>query len=562
MKKTLRVIIYVVVCLSLIVSLFSGCNNKKETAPAQTQETQKAAETKAADTKAAETASSDAMTLKLPIVQPGSVTLKIGTFDNWYAPASYASNLAIFQAIEKDTGVKINWEVSPPAQWNTQMQTRLAAGGDDLPDIICVPWGETMKWASAGTLQPLEELVDKFAPNMKKFFSEQPEVKALNYAPDGHMYKISSYVSESAYVNPWLFTIRKDWLDKLQLKVPESTDDWYNVLKAFKEKDPNGNGKADEIPYTIEGPHYLSRFAECFGLRAFYSGYQYPDASGKVIDQRLTDQFKAYLTWVNKLYKEKLLDNEFAGLDLEKKLAKVNRNIVGATGTFISNIPSFNSNLQKAGFADANYVPCIPPKGPYGNPTFEAYGPISGDFAITSVSKNKEVAIKWLDYVYASPEGIRYCMYGIEGKSYVMENGKIKLTDFTLKNPDGLGPFEALRSLGAWPNVPYQQKEEAYKAILLAPYPELSAITEKVKPYLVFGWPPILSSKEETDQLSSISADLNTYMEEMTTKFIIGTESLDKFDDFKNQVKALGVDKILAIKQAQWDRHQKALKGN
>lgn len=539
----------------IVVSLFIGCGKSDDTTGSNDQTSSDSSD----NSKSTSDEPNVDASQQLPIVKDGSVTLTIGTFDNWYAPASYADNLAIFQEIEKITGVKVNWDVVPPAQYATTMQTRIAAGGSDLPDIINFP-DDAVKLGTSGIAAPLEDLIKNHAPNMRKFFAENPDVEALNVAPDGHVYKISSVVSGSTYVNPYTYVLRKDWLDKLGLKEPGTIDDWYNVLKAFKTQDPNGNNKDDEIPLIAEGAWYLARWAEVWGLRTFYSDGFYPDSSGKVEYHLISPKFKEYLTWMNTLYKEGLLDNEFASTDSEKSVAKINRNVVGALTSFISNVPSYNNNLKAGGINDANYVAVAPPKGPYGDQWAEGYGPISGDFGITQASKNKEVAIKWLDFVYANPEGNDFCMYGVEGKSYTREGGKIKMTDYVFKNPDGLGPFEALRALGSWPNVPYIQQEEAYKILLFENTPELKDVAAMYKPYVKLGFPPILATPEESEEMNMIMADMSTYREEMVLKFIIGETPLDDYDEYVSKMKEMGIDRVVEIKQDQWDRFQKALK--
>lgn len=559
MKKRIMKLLCMFLCFAFLFTMFAGCGsgnggNTGNTAQASSSEAKGAS----GNSTEAGQASSEGQTLTLPIMGAETVTLTVGTFDNWYAPASYASNLPVFQEVEKRTGVKIKWEVGPVAQWGTQMQTRLAAGGDDLPDIISIP-DDPMKQANAGNIIPMEELIAKYAPDITRLFNENPDVKSLSYAPDGHIYSLSTVVSGSTYVNPCAFMIREDWLTKLGLAIPETTDQWYEVLKAFKTMDPNGNEKDDEIPFTSDGFPSVGRFANAWGLHPSFSGYFYADNSGRMQCEFISDRFKEFLAWVKKLYDEKLIDPEFPSNDYEKVVTKINRNMVGTVNNFISNIPSYNSNLVKAGFTDAHYIGVIPPKGPFGDQFVEGYGPTSGNYAITKASKHPEIAIQWLDYIYAHPEGIDLCMFGVNGKSYTVDNGQKKMTDFVLKNPDGLGPWEALRSLGAWPNVPYVQTEEAYRA-LFAEYPDILKASEISKPFIKPQRPATLATLEEAEQINALSADLNTYRDEMILKFILGKESLDKYDQYVKKLKDMGVDQLTEIYQKQWDRYSEKLK--
>ena len=553
MKKTNR-IIGVIICLLMILGAFSACDRSGS---AQTTQTT------TATTRTTTTAGSAEM--KLPFVEDGSVTLSVAIVDNWYAPASYAGNLPIFVQIQERTGIKIEWEVAGYEQYSTMMKTRLAVGGDDLPDILHLPddvQDGAVKYGMAGVIQPLEGLIEKFGPNLTRLYEEQPLLKALTYAPDGHSYVVAQNVQGGNYVNYLNFVIRKDWLDKLSLSEPVTIDDWANVLRAFKEKDPNGSNTADEVPFT--GVDYqILFFTQAWGINSVNVGgysFGWDIKDDKVVYGFTSPEFKEALTWLNKMYDEGLIDNEFPTNDGDKVRAKINRNIAGASLTFLSNIPSFNGSLQASDVDDANFIAVAPPKGPSGIQQIEVRSPLSWTFGISSKSKYPEYAIKLLDYLAASPEGTDYGMFGILGETYVIENGARKYTDNVLRNPEGKGAFDVLRAVGAYHNLPYTQTAESVAAVLFDVYPELKIISESNRKYLVDAFPSILPTEDESEAIARISTDLNTYKDEMIMKFIIGTENLDKYDEYVKNLKSMGLDELISIKQAQLDRFSKNLK--
>ena len=104
-----------------------------------------------------------------------------------------------------------------------------------------------------GGLIPLEDLIDKYAPNLKKFFEENPRYKKDAIAADGHIYIIPNYNDYFNLKTTQGYYIRKDWLKKLNLKEPKTVDELYKTLVAFRDKDPNGNGKKDEVPLFLRG---------------------------------------------------------------------------------------------------------------------------------------------------------------------------------------------------------------------------------------------------------------------------------------------------------------------
>lgn len=495
----------------------------------------------------------------LPFVKDGSLTLSFASYDNWYAPKSYAQNLPVWQEVEKNTGVKIKWDVSPASQYSDAMNVRLAAARD-LPDIIKLP-ADPVKLGQDGIIVPLDDLIEKYAPNIKKFYADNPDIYKMAKSPDGHIYAISSVTSGAAYSDPYSLLIRKDWLDKLGLKEPTTLDEWYIVLKAFKEKDPNGNGKADEIPlspqYALNG---LAMFGNALGLHLSMYSYGYSvDANGKVQYDWLNPKAKELIVWLNKLYKEGLIDPEYMTKKDDKILADISRDLIGSTNSFLNQTGTYNSSNASS---KAEWINVVPPGSGNQKGFYEKYGPLSGYTGISKDAKNKEIAMKWLDYIYASKEGARLVALGIEGKSYTMVDGKPQFTDFVTKNPDGLDPANALRSIGAFPITPWIRTDKGVYSeqaeMLLRINPSRVALAEKLKPYLVDAAPFdfILPTPEEAAELVKIGVDIPTYQEETLNKFIVGREPIN-WEAFTAKLKDLGIEKILQIKQKQYDRFKK-----
>src|SRR5690606_8565908 len=99
-------------------------------------------------------------------------------------------------------------------------------------------------------LLPLNDLIDQYGSEIKRAFEDDPDLKAAITAPDGNIYALPHvndcfhcWYSQKAWIN-------KAWLDKLGLEIPTTTDDFYNVLKAFKKQDRIGKGNDDEFPYS------------------------------------------------------------------------------------------------------------------------------------------------------------------------------------------------------------------------------------------------------------------------------------------------------------------------
>ncbi|MBP1991674.1 extracellular solute-binding protein [Paenibacillus eucommiae] len=540
----------VVLCSLLLAAttVLSACSKQGEDVSKETQ-------TPKATGQAQTSAPDETVGYTLPIVEDGSVTLRYAGWDNWYAPKSLSQNLPVWQEVEKRTGVKIKWEVAPVSQYATSMQPKLAAA-KDLPDIIALPV-ELDKVIEGGLVEPLDELIDKYAPNIKKFMEDNPVEYKKMRAFDGKLYSLAAVTTGGALTDPMGFLLRKDWLDKLNLPEPKTLDDWYTVLKAFKEKDPNGNNKADEIPYMPQyGYKGLGLFGNAVGLHLFYSNGYYPDKDGKVRFEWMTPEAKELIVWLNKLYTEGLIDPSFLQTTEEHIIAAVSREQVGSTMHFLSRMGQFDSmSADKENKSD--WMLALPPAQPGYEPYYEKYGPISGNWVITKESKNKEAAIKWLDYIYASEEGNRLMTFGIEGMSYKMVNGEPEYTDFVLNNPEGLDPANTLRSIGAYPPTPWVRAGSGplskSPAALLKNNPKALEQAKRVENMMVDNEPFASMTAGEIEELSVISADMQTYIDETIVNFITGKTPID-WDKYVSKLQEYGMDKVLKVKQQQYER--------
>lgn len=499
----------------------------------------------------------------MPIVKDGSVTLTVAAYDNYYTAASYKNNLPVWKAIEEKTGVKINWDVIPSGQYAQTMTIRLASA-EDHPDLFTIPSSDPVKYGTDGIVVPMNDLIDKYAPNTKKFLEDNPAIRSLLTAPDGNIYRLASVTKGENLSEPSSWLIRKDWLDKLNLKEPTTIDEWYDVLKAFKEKDPNGNGKADELPMVFAHYTGLNTFGNAWGLHLSSSEGFWPNEDGQMEYEWQDERAKELVKFLRKLHKEGLIEPDYLSTNTDGLKTKTTKNLVGATFAYMNYMDTADKMLKSAGVDDSNWIAVVPPQGPNGyKGHIEKSPPLAGFFAISSTSKYKEIAMKWLDYVYASEEGNLFTTFGIEGLSYEMVDGEPVLTDWALNNPDGLDITSALRSIGAAPTLPYIRSEEG----IYSRFPKASIVNntkrqegvKKVTPYLVDCFPRslILATAEESMTMQPLMADLDSTVQEWVAKFITGSADIDdKWDDFQKDLKKVGIDKILKIEQQQYERYK------
>ena len=540
MKKKRHGLIVGILSAAMLTGVLAGCqSSQEETQPIQDD-------------------ASGALPEQITFPLEEQVEITIATEDG--TVASLADNLPLWQEIEKRTNVKINWDVTAPAQYTEVMKLRVSAGGD-LPDVMLLPNGLNLgELGGEGMLIPLEDYIDKYGENIQKVYEEFPHVKALTSA-DGHIYSINT-VSENAYFMPYCFIVRKDWLDRLGLQEPETIEEWETVLRAFRDEDADGDGDAgDEIPFSVGGHAWYTTFwAYSWGLHLFYSDGWYPDENGQMQYEFISDRAKEFYIWLNGIYEEGLLDPEFLTLGDETKLyEKVARNEVGAFSAYPSQIPLLEEALGANGVQDAELVPLIPPKGPYGQMT-EILGDMSvNGYVITNSCEHPEIVVALINYLM-SEEGTLLMNLGIEGETYVKnDDGSLSLTELVINNPDGLTEAEVLSSYGCQLGLPYIMSEKRGE-VMLYEYPEemrekIVTVSDETRQYAVSGLVLPPATEEESATISGLSGDLATYIWEMTGKFTVGTADIEaEWDSYVSFVKELGVDQILAVKQAQYDR--------
>lgn len=490
----------------------------------------------------------------------GPVTLKYTVRSNYGGGMVNPSNdLAVYQQYEKLTGIKIDWEIIPTENYDTVMSARLAARSQ-LPDLMNQGGTRAMDLGADGILIPLEKLIDKVGVNIQKFWGQPDKkiYKVLATTPDDHIWGIPNYVLPSYLTIST--QICKPWLDKLGLKEPKTVDEFYNMLVAFRTKDPNGNGNPnDEIPLVPAYASYEQYVATWFGLTDYHmssSQKYFLGDDGKVATMWTDPRLKEYLTFMNKLWKENLIDKEYGTNNFNTTYEKVSSDRAGVTicwSTFAGTFSGLHPKGEKTGNTPV-FIPQMPLVGPRGQANFARRYLVSiGGNVITSACKTPEAAMKYIDFVYASDEALKLQNWGIEGITYKMVDGKFQ----EIPDPKGgvWGNFLGTAVGGGQPAFNHIQWGWDTR------FPKWAVeINNKMQQYFVDPLPTVVQTKEEIAVEKEVGTDLSTYQNEMMNKFIQGQVPLTEFDTFVAQQKKLGLDKLMKNMQQRYDRAKVVLK--
>lgn len=480
--------------------------------------------------------------------------------ESYLAQFSYKDS-EIIKELEKRTNVTLEMELIPPNEEMKVAQTRMAAGSD-LPDIIQLPVNgnnEFIPLTQNGLVIPLNDLISKFAPNIKNVMDQYPLFKRDYTMPDGKIYSLT-YISDDKgglYVQD---IIRTDWLSKVGITaIPSTVDEYYNALKTIREKDANGNGKKDEM-WSGQGWQLSLTFPQAFGInvRSWWD-YWSVDENGKVYCAWTTEKAKSMFQYLNKLYNEKLIDPEYSTINYDTYLARVKTNLVSATASYAWSVSQQLNEWSKE--FNGNYQAIDTLRGSDGKQLavqFNVPGPFNGyHWVITRDCKNQEAAIKFLDYIW-SPEGRKLIQYGIEGTHYKLENGKPVsiMADYLKAHPEYKTEQDANAAVGflpsCLPKISIYEAEESF-----AKWKVSGASFDSYKNGLQFLKLPYLApvtTAEESEIEKQIGGDIWNYWHEMRDKFIMGKESTDNWDKFVAKMKELGLDKLQELEQRRYDR--------
>ncbi|MFF2094309.1 extracellular solute-binding protein [Paenibacillus sp. NPDC058174] len=468
------------------------------------------------------------------------------------------NDMAAYQETEKKTGIHIDFKHPAGGQEKNQFNLLMSSG--DYPDVIQWGWndypGGGVGAMNNGVIIPLNDYIDKFAPNLSKILADNPAIKKEISTDDGRIFAFP-FLRSDPYLRTYFgLGIRQDWLDKLNLQMPTTIDEWHNVLTAFKEGDPNGNGKADEIPLLIRKDTMLN-FSNVF-VNAWGISGRFNLKDGKVQYGPVQPEYKQFLQTMRSWYVEGLIDRDYAGTDDKQKDAKWTGELLGSSemavgggiGKYTNAMKEKNPSFNLAGAPYPTLAKGDKPVLGQLEPIFNSVGA-----AITKNNKHVEETVKWLDYKYGE-EGSMLFNFGIEGKSYEMKDGFPTYTDEIMKNPDGLSFATALGRYAVPFGGPLVQDKR---------YQEQNASLPQQKDALNTwmnvensNWlPPLSFTNDESARLAAIMTDITTFRDEMFDKFVMGAEPIDNFDSFVKTIEGMGLQEALNIQQAAYDRYLK-----
>jgi len=506
--------------------------------------------------------------LTLPIVsQPLTLKYWCPMSSNVSATMKTFGEIAMYQELEKRTGIHLDFQHPPLNQENEQFNLLTASG--TYPDVIEFNWltnapGGPARFVKDGVIIRLNDLIDKYAPNLRKVLAEHPEWRKQIVTDEGDIYAFPFIRSDVRLLVSTGLAVRQDWLDKLNLKAPATIDEWRAMLTAFKQRDPNGNNKGDELPLSTwaSSPGFSGGSRGAFSRYSFVGawgiGLEWYQENGAIKYGALQPHLREFLGTMAQWYKEGLIDPDVFATTQNTFDAKVTNNLIGSASMQGGNGIGKYAGLM-AGKGTFKLSPVQMPVLKAGDKILlggrDNNYPGQGSAAITSSNKKVVETVKLLDYAY-STEGSLLYNFGIEGTSYTIVNGVPTYKDAIMHDPqipsaqmisryargNFNGPFvQDVRYITQYYELPEQKK-----ALEVWTLPS----NEKLLP-------PITATQDEAKKLATTMADINTRYDEVFTKVWSGKASLDDWDAFTKALPGMGINDAIKIQQNALDRYNK-----
>ncbi len=469
---------------------------------------------------------------------------------------------ASLDRLQSMTDVPITWETMAKVDGANVLRQQIAAG--EFPQVVI---GNTFQpadisqFAANGIILPIEDYInEKDTPNIYKLFQERPEIRAALNAPDGHMYTLPglkefmpNYIENIMYIN-------KTWLDKLNLEVPTTLVELKEVMKAFKEKDPNGNGKADEIPMTFQtssSSAYPEVLLSSFGVATKFGTWDswLTVQKGEVKFTPIMKEWRQLLQYYRDLYAEGLLDLEAFTHDGSQFNAKLQ--------TPVSTIGVIWSNANPMLNAD-EYI-AIPPLSADGKikPVWRIHPGYIGtkDFLVIFNScQNPANVIKWADKFYEVDHSIMNA-FGEDAPNSTLsfdEKGNVVWNEL----PEGKYFASYLYQCVLVGGIPCWLPEDLYGSEKMPWMEGQEAQMEVYNMYETYldpeTWPRPYYAVEEADRLSELTTDIFNLTETQRAKWVCGQEELNdaSWKKYVGEMEKMGVQEMVDIYQAAYDRYQ------
>lgn len=515
---------------------------------------------------------------EMQVVDPAELQFPLAEKKTLTGMISYPANTesdpnkrTIFKRMQEQTNVEIDWMAIQSDQWGDKIALNMS-NPNLLTDFVFTANfsdSDLLRYANYGAIIPLEEYIDAYMPNLSAVFEKYPEYRKMSTDVNGHIWalpwieQLGSEKTAIQAVGDMPF-INKKWLDFLGLEIPETVDEFEQVLIAFRDHAPELQKEfgidGSIIPMSCivndgnQDPALL--------INGFGEGYGDCDQGRhiavtddkKVICTGTQSGFRDGIEWLHKLYEEKLIDPEAFTQEWSTYVAKGKSGRYGVCFSWdVGNIDNIVDWVPLPALtADVRNI--TPENGSFTS------GYDRGRCVVTAVAKEPALVCAWLDQMYApiqSPQN-NWGTYGEDDDFDIFEMSTNDAGEPMLKHaPLGdASPVEVREAESV--NGPLAILDEYYGVYVTCPDDaqyRLDWIKDIYTPDMntEYVYPNVFMSREDTDRLAVLTPDITQYINECRSRWIMNGCTDDDWDGYIDKLNAYGLEEYLAIFQKYLD---------
>lgn len=470
------------------------------------------------------------------------------TFFTRKKPDNYNSlnDTGWYKLIEKATGISISF-IHPDAD-HERDQLYVLIASQNMPDIMRNDWvnypGGPDKAIIDKVIIPLNDILPAYSPNYWKLLCDNSKIRQYVVSDSKQFYQYAMIRDPKTSVF-WGPIIRKDWLDDLDLNVPETIDDWETMLKAFKDRKLAKSPLTYSVNYGRAANGFITG---AFGIKCDY----YIDDNGNIKYGYAEKGFKDFMALYRKWYKGGLIDKDIANISKELVHAKMLSGESGAmVGQATGDMSAILDKKPLGGFELTGARMPVLDKGQF--PKF-GHGNFGIDneesVAISTTCKNVETAAEFLDYSY-SEEGILLTYYGISDVA-VSNSVKPEVSHGEEITEEQTGKNRNVNYPG-FINISFEERLEQYSYAETREAVRYYVQTDNLKHML----PSITLLPSESDTIAAMKEEIQAYTDSMYLEFLFGERTLDYFDTFVEKIKQMGLKDVITAMQSALERYNK-----
>lgn len=528
-------------CLSF--GLLCACGSSRDVPEITPQQSYRAAEEASAQAHTAEVFQSAPASVSYPLTDTSTVLTLSYPLNNDFDLAGDQQFLA---AWEKTTGVTIDAEAVPGAEYYANLNQRIAA--DELSDIyLHLP--DYLLNADVDVAQELGSLLSEYASNYISAVNSLPNAVHAVTEADGRICRMAILMDQPSVYADFGLMLRQDWMDALDLSSPETYEELHHVLLSMKDAyQPAQPLRLLNTGFT-DYNNLCSGYGISLGSTAPNNGFYQVD--GEIHYGPLEAGFTDYLTMLHQWYQEGVITPAFLDAADPTANSYLGDISTGDCGAFFLPLDAYTTLSNMCSFLLA---PAMDPVSASGDMTHLAPAPATivwgPGYSVSTACTEPALAVQMLDWLY-SEEAQLLGGYGTEGESYTIENGSPAFTDLILQNPQSLTPPEALGAYTS-PSLSGVRPKEA--VLLLYETRALLNVWTCQKDAAYMLPQGLTLTQEDAETYSGLAADFSTYVDSVIPQLITGEISLDEIPAIQQSIRDMGADDCIALWQAELDR--------